>query len=119
MKQHLQTVITGDVVDIDLAKRLLGKKEFVDEMLDMFAKELVDETNKINTALEQKNWDTLISLAHKIKGGASYCGAIRLKEACSQLMACLKSDATESRVQLVQQMINEIQALQEFVKSKK
>ena len=42
------------------------------------------------TKLKTENdWYNIGELAHKIKGGAMYCGAIRMQQACQNLEDCI------------------------------
>jgi HPt (histidine-containing phosphotransfer) domain-containing protein len=57
------------------------------------------------------------AIAHKLKGGSSYCGTLRLKKACAQLENAVKEKRTDGYARLYDQMIDEINAVKNGVKS--
>lgn len=82
----------------------------------MLVEGLPEEVEALKIAYQKKDWEQLKSLAHKLKGGSSYCGTLRLKAACSELDSYLKSGLAEEIPALYQRVLTEIQAVQEFVK---
>jgi two-component system aerobic respiration control sensor histidine kinase ArcB len=105
------------VVDFEYAKKLLGGNEIVaHEMLHMFVDSLPQEVERLTEGYQQKNWETLSSIAHKLKGGSSYCGTLRLKAACIELESYIESGLSTRITELYQQMVSEIEALQAFIK---
>ena len=105
------------VVNFEYAKKLLnGNEKVAHEMLTMLIDSLPQEVKKITEAYEQNDWKTLNAIAHKLKGGSSYCGTLRLKAACTELEAYIKSGLTTRIPELYQKMLDEIKALQEFMK---
>ncbi|MCZ6909740.1 MAG: Hpt domain-containing protein [Rickettsia endosymbiont of Ixodes persulcatus] len=56
--------------------------------------------------MAENDWVAIKNMAHKWKGGASYCGASRLEQACEQLTAVLqKPNSLEDAEVLYQQLI--------------
>ncbi len=123
IKQVEQTAQTGanaklaeKIVDIEYAKALLGGNEAViQEMLTMLVDSLPEEVKALEAAYKQKNWEELRGLAHKLKGGASYCGTLRLKSVCTELDSYIKSGATARIPELYQHLLDEIENLQQFI----
>ena len=69
------------IIDMNQALELTGGNEdLVKEMQQMLLEELQSETEKLNSFYEEKNIEKVKFIAHKIQGGASYCGTARLKE---------------------------------------
>ena len=119
-KQADQT-ITGKVFDLEAAKKTLGNEKLIDEMLGLLIRSFPEEIEKIEKAHAKSNWNGIGALAHKLKGGASYCGTVRLKEACGQLDTYIKSGEKDAGLleKLHKQMMDEIHAVEEFMKNKK
>jgi len=60
---------------------------------------------------KRKEWQALKDKAHKLKGGASYCGALRLDRACQKLISCLQTDTIENAKVFYDEMIQEMIAV--------
>ena len=81
-------------------------------LLDSFPEEL----QQLEEGYEKKDWSSIQAFAHKLAGGASYCGTVRLKKACSQLEFAIKNSNTELFVNFYQQMLSEMEAVKKAVK---
>lgn len=111
--------IEGNIIDFELAKRMLnGKEELVHDMLNLLVNSLPEEQIKLQEHYTKEEWPAIQGIAHKLKGGASYCGTIRLKEACSQLEEAIKKGSKEIRALLYQQLLSEFAILTETVRNK-
>ncbi|MFT3742280.1 MAG: response regulator [Gammaproteobacteria bacterium] len=111
--------LEGKIIDFELAKQLFdGKKEVVDEMLGMLVNGFPEELENLRNAYEKEDWASIGTLAHKMKGGAIYCGTTRLQAACSQMEQAVKQSKKNSFSDLYKQMLNEIEAVKEAVKKK-
>jgi two-component system, OmpR family, aerobic respiration control sensor histidine kinase ArcB len=119
LKQEVSPfVLEGKVIDFKLAKELLGNKKLIYEMLGILVDGFTEELEKLHAAREKEDWPSIQAIAHKLKGGASYCGTTRLKEACLQMEISVKTDKKELFANLYQQMLTEIDAVKEAVRSK-
>lgn len=108
------------VVDFAYAKALLnGDEKGVSEMLIMLVDSLPYEVEKLNAAYQEENWAEVQSLVHKLNGGASYCGTLRLKSACNRLDSYILSGATTLIPELYKKVLDEITALQKFMGQQK
>jgi two-component system aerobic respiration control sensor histidine kinase ArcB len=87
-------------------------------MLGILVDGFTEELEKLHAAREKEDWPSIQAIAHKLKGGASYCGTTRLKEACLQMEISVKTDKKELFANLYQQMLTEIDAVKEAVRSK-
>lgn len=70
--------------------------------------DLPKDTDELESAFQHKDWDKIAALSHKIKGGASYCGTVRLKFACQYLETYHKSEETNLREKLYEQLLKVI-----------
>jgi two-component system aerobic respiration control sensor histidine kinase ArcB len=105
------------IIDFEVATLSGGKKEVVVEMLNMLVDSFKEEELKLQEAHKKEDWATIGAIAHKLKGGSSYCGTLRLKKACTQLETAVKEKRTYDYSRLYDQMIDEINAVKNEVKS--
>ena len=78
--------INDKIINIEQALPLTGgDKDLLKEMQSMLLTELKSEIKNIEIFYNQKDYISLRALAHKIQGGASYCGTIKLKEDSKEL----------------------------------
>jgi len=104
------------VVDFEYAKVLFGGNEtVVYEMLAMLVESFPAELEEMQLAYEKEDWEALCAIAHKLKGGSSYCGTLLLKSACAELENGIKAGLTEKIPELYQKMVAEILAIQKFM----
>jgi two-component system, sensor histidine kinase and response regulator len=74
-----------------------GQPEPLLELIELFLKDAHPKLDRMNSALERKDFTTLALAAHSLKGSASNLGARRLSELCATLEKWAKvSDMTES-----------------------
>jgi two-component system aerobic respiration control sensor histidine kinase ArcB len=119
LKQKTDSLLTEDkVIDFEVAKSLYGgKKEAILEMVKMLVESFKEEEHHLQEAYDKQGWDTIKAIAHKLKGGSSYCGTMRLKKACDQLETAIKEKRTEDYSRLYHQMMDEIAAVKQAAKS--
>ncbi len=122
-KSSIQQEVVGTlpedkIIDLDLAKSLYGgKKEVALEMLKMLVDSFQEEEQKLQEAYKKKDWAEIGAIAHKLKGGSSYCGTVRLKQACGQLEVVIRDKETDRYPTLYHQMMAEIKAVKDAAKS--
>jgi two-component system aerobic respiration control sensor histidine kinase ArcB len=108
--------LSGPVLDFESgAKIYSGNTELVKEMLQMLVDSFPDELTRLKKAHQKNDWQTIQVVAHKLRGGACYCGTSRLQAACIHLERYLKTGSTKLREELYQQLLNEIQAVRKQV----
>lgn len=74
------------ILDVENGLRILGSREMLKEMLILMLKEGIDQDKlAIEQAHAQHDWHTIELLIHKMKGGAAYCGTIKMHRACQYL----------------------------------
>ena len=79
------------VIDWELGTKLAGnKREFAEEMLNLFVKTLSSEMAEMKKLKENKNYTELLKRTHKLHGASCYCGVPRLKDAAAALESALK-----------------------------
>lgn len=74
------------ILDVENGIRVLGSETVLIEMLNIMLKECID-LEKLSTQQTHKpnDWIAIEALAHKMKGGAAYCGTIKMQMACQYL----------------------------------
>ena len=94
------------LLDIEHAVQRIGNKTILMEMLHLMAKqEIPNDEQALQEAYALGNWATIEKLAHKMKGGAVYCGTFKMQYACQYLERYRKSGRTELLEQLYQQLL--------------
>lgn len=84
----------------------LGSKTVLAELLQLLLdEELPAETNDLQIAYLQKNWQRIEELALKLKSSALYCGLIRLKMACHYFERSHKAGLYHYQDVLYQQLL--------------
>jgi two-component system, OmpR family, aerobic respiration control sensor histidine kinase ArcB len=117
-KKAESPVPEGKIIDFEAANSLYrGKNEVVVEMLNMFVDSFKEEELQLQEANEKKDWATIKAIAHKLKGGSSYCGTLRLKNACAQLETAIKEKRTDDFSRFYDQMLKEMNAVKNELKS--
>jgi len=79
------------VFDFELLKRQLNSEKTAIEMATLFLTGLPQEVAEIQAAYEKGDWTIVQNLTHKLKGGVSYCGALRLQQTCGQLEHAIRA----------------------------
>jgi two-component system, OmpR family, aerobic respiration control sensor histidine kinase ArcB len=97
------------ILDFSYAVRLLGE-ECANESVLLLAEGLKEELVKLQHYYQVKDWAAIKNLAHKWKGGAVYCGALRLDTLCKQLDEALLTHAFEQAEVLYPQLVQVAEA---------
>ena len=98
------------LLDINHAFKNIGNEALLREMLQlMLDKAIPDDINAIKKAHIENNWDEVERLAHKMKGGAVYCGTIRMQQACQYLERYRKAGHTAALNVLYEQLIGVVE----------
>lgn len=96
---------------IDMAEgisKMNGDLDAAKEMMKILVEGLKEETPNIVKAKDKNDWNEIKALAHKLRGGCSYCGVPRLRLACANLEDYLASGGTEWQEDLYQQLMQEL-----------
>lgn len=99
------------LLDTKRALRHISSEALLNEMLDLMVKdELPRDEQAIRDAYMNKDWESIERIAHKIKGGAVYCGMVRIEYACQNLERYQKTGNTKLSDRLFQQLLDVVQA---------
>jgi len=103
------------IIDFKIAKEILGNEKVIKQVLTMLINNLKEEDIKLDEAYEKKDWGKIQEIAHKFSGGASYCGALRLKEACTSLKNYITQNNLELSHSYYHKMRQEMQNLTQYI----
>ena len=93
------------LLDKEKALKLLGNKETLHELLELLESSLRKEIVELKQYHQDKDWQGIGKLAHKWKGGASYCGANRLEQVCKEIGTALRAESLEESEILYQTLL--------------
>lgn len=94
------------ILDIEEGIKTSGSEEMLREMLQFMLNEsLPPDIAALKKAHDSLDWEKTQQLAHKIKGGLLYVGAVRMKMACQYLERYWKIGQRDLLEQLYQQLL--------------
>ncbi len=85
-----------------------GKESLAAEMYQLLIKELKDKPVELPQLLNEKNYQELIQLVHKMNGSASYCGLKALQQAAEGLEVALKREQYSEVPTLLDELLIQI-----------
>ena len=98
------------VLDTVSAAAKMGSESFLREMLElMLNKAIPEDLQTIEKAYESNNWELVEKIAHRMKGGAIYCGTVKLQYACQYLERYRKAGHASELNALYQQLMRVIE----------
>lgn len=111
-------MMENKIIDMNLAKRQLGgNEEVVEQILNMLVNTFAEERAQLKAAYEKSDWNAIQKIAHKLKGGSSYCGAARLREICSLIEVTVKKEKQELYGPLLKRLEEEMVLIENAVKN--
>lgn len=103
--------ISGPVLDIDAMKAILKNEELIKDCLHLMVLGLKKDLVELPRLHQSANWQAIREVAHKRQGGASYCGAKRLEQACKQIDDYIRENGPNGQANtLYRQLIQEMEA---------
>jgi len=100
---HLEDYPIFDLAD-GISKA--GGESLLKELLELTLKKIIpEELSALQIAHTEKEWESIRKTAHKLKGGALYCGTIRMTKACQYMERYHKAGHTKLLEELYQQLI--------------
>ncbi len=92
--------------DANHALQQIGNPMLLKDVLnDFISKAMQNDVDQMQQAYAQKDWANVEKLAHKIKGGVSYLGTLRLKYACQYLERYYKAEHRDLLEKLYHQLL--------------
>lgn len=106
------------IFDIKEGIKTTGTEKTLFDMLKLMLEySLAEDSSMLKKAHAQGDWEEVQKFAHKIKGGAIYVGATRMKIACQYLENCWKNGQHELLEKLYQQVLQVIDESQTEISS--
>ncbi len=103
------------VLNIKNAIESLGNENMLHEILVMLNNDIHNDSKIIEAAYQEKNWETIEKLAHKLKGSALYCGTLKMKYACQYLERYQKAGHTHLLNELYHQLMQVLKETQHHI----
>lgn len=95
------------ILDVKEGIKTTGSEEMLCKMLAIMLKQsLPEDIHLLRKAHDESDWEKTQKLAHKIKGGVIYVGAVRMKMACLYLERYWKTGQRALLEQLYQQLLS-------------
>jgi PAS domain S-box-containing protein len=110
--------LEGKVIDLVQGAHLMGGDEqLAKEAILMLVESFPADLKKLEKAYLGLDWVGVEMIVHKIRGGTSYCGTPRLKEACVQLDDYLQTGKKEKKQieRMYQILLQEVEAIKHQV----
>ncbi len=76
-------------------KNLSGNIDLFNEIIEMFKQSIPGYLKDLEKTYQVKDWETIETIVHKIKGGACYAGAVRLNYVCKNFLRCYLTGQTQ------------------------
>ncbi|WP_339049693.1 ATP-binding protein [Rickettsiella endosymbiont of Xylota segnis] len=113
--------ISGAVLDIDAMKAILKDKELIKDCIHLMVLGLKKDLVELPELHKSANWQAIREIAHKRQGGASYCGAKRLEQACKQIDDYIREKGPNGQTnelyrQLIQEMDDAKTVCEDYIK---
>ena len=86
-------------------------------MLALLVSSLTKEIPNLKQYHHDNDWQGIRVLAHKWKGGASYCSASRLEQICIEIVTALKAESLEEDEKRYQQLLQIAEATKEVARN--
>jgi two-component system aerobic respiration control sensor histidine kinase ArcB len=83
-----------------------NSNKLIEGSLNLMIKQIPKDKQEITEAFLAKNWARVENLAHRMKGGAAYCGTIRMRYACQYLERYIKAGHKTYLEKLYYQLIH-------------
>lgn len=93
------------LLDIEQGINSMGNVDTLRDLLKDMLDLLPTDEIELGKAYTAKNWGQVEKLAHKIKGGAVYCGTVKMKYACQYMERYHRAGHSELLEKLYQQLI--------------
>lgn len=98
-------------IDWEKSIKVIGKKEFAEQMIAALIKRLPDEIAAIKQSHRAQNYSEMWGQVHKLNGALCYCVLPRLKSITEQLESNLKNNIMKGSSSLLDQLDKEVRLL--------
>lgn len=117
IEQKNSSQTKNQIINLALVKKEYDNK-MIQTIFEIALKDLPGNKKQFIFAYDQKNWKSLQSLTHKIRGTAAYCRAECLQEACGKLDNYLQEKQDPKTItELYNKTLEEIEKFGKYLKS--
>ncbi len=111
-----------DIPPIDFAsalERVEGDKSFLEELLDLYFEDFSEKYERLQKALEQKNFDLIRELGHSLRGSSANLSLTFLQETSFHLEKAGRERNAEKAKKALAFLDQEFKKLKDFLSKKK
>ena len=102
--------------DMKNAMECMGNEALLRESLSlMVSQEIPRDLLEMQKAYENNDWDSIEKIAHKLKGGAVYCGTIKMVKACQNFGLYREVSDTALLTKLYYQLVQAIKETRQCI----
>jgi CheY-like chemotaxis protein len=102
---ELFDLLSFPILDVEEGIKTTGTESMLGDMLQFMLDSLPDDMTQLKETHDALDWEKTQQLAHKIKGGVVYVGAVRMKMACQYLERYWKTGQRTLLESLYQQLL--------------
>ena len=85
----LEHLTAGGIDCVALARAIGNRPQLAEQLICALIAEVRQSIPVLERALRCNDQQTIREVAHKLAGGAAYCGALRLRDTCLALERCI------------------------------
>ncbi|MCA9404134.1 MAG: Hpt domain-containing protein [Candidatus Omnitrophica bacterium] len=112
--------MSDEIIDVpEFLDRVMEDKDLLKELLDIFSADYVQKRQDLGKAVETKDFETIRSVAHSLKGASGNISAKPLREVCVILEKKGKESDGEGLEALLIDLDKQYAALEERMKTLK
>ncbi len=111
-----------DIPPIDFAsalERVEGDKSFLEELLDLYFEDFSEKYERLQKAIEQKNFDLIRELGHSLRGSSANLSLTFLQETSFHLEVAGRERNVEKAKKALALLDQEFKKLKDFLSKKK
>ncbi|HCE6135877.1 TPA: PAS domain-containing protein [Legionella pneumophila] len=121
-EDELFDLFSFPILDVEEGIKTTGSEKMLGEMLQFMLDSLPDDMIQLKKTHDELDWEKTQQLAHKIKGGVVYVGAVRMKMACQYLERYWKTGQRALLEPLYQQLLRvtdeSVVEIEQWIKNK-
>lgn len=102
-------------IDFNKIKTIFGNVENLAKLMHDFMESLTIDKHFLEKAYFLGDWALIEKIAHRIRGGAVYFGAVFLEDACKELEHCLLGFNDKNKDNLYVKTISAIVVVEDYV----
>ena len=107
-------------IDVPSAlERIGGEESFLFDLIDIYIEDFIEKFEKLKTAVEEENFDTIKDIGHNLKGSSANLSLPILQEISYQIEIAGKERNLNKAKENLSLLKEEFHRLQDFLRNKK